>query len=288
MTTMDSKWLINNNSIEDEIRLFWFSSRMNFGDLLSPLIVSVLSGKKVHEVIPMSDSRPCLLALGSIFQFARNGDMIWGTGFRDDYPVMARQLDIKAIRGPLTRKSLIKLGIECPEIYGDPAILLPYLFRPLVVKERFRVGIVKHYSDKTSFEKFKNQDLIEINVQQDALKVVQEICSCEVILSSSLHGLIIAESYHIPACWLGPKNDLWSKPEPGMKYHDYYLSTLRDPEVYNYSQDSLDIDMAIKVALDSKKPAFDCNPLLMSFPFLRSEITSIKDLHTFAIGENAI
>ena len=44
--------------------------------------------------------------------------------------------------------------------------------------------------------------------------------SCEKIISSSLHGIILAESYGVPAILLKPKVDF-------LKYDDWYYSTKR-------------------------------------------------------------
>jgi pyruvyltransferase len=162
---------------------------------------------------------------------------------------------------------------------------MPYLFKPVVQRKK-GIGIIKHYADQTRLDALSSDEIREINAQQDPLKVIQEICECDVILSSSLHGVIIADSYGIPACWLNPEAKLWIKPEPIIKYQDYYLSTHRDPVVYEYTQESLNIDKAIKIAFNNRKPMFNCLSLLKTFPFLRSEITSLEDLNQFIIQSN--
>jgi pyruvyltransferase len=269
----------------EKIYLFWFRGKMNFGDRLSPIITKILSGREIKSEPPARPKIPHLLAIGTILQFARDDDIIWGTGFRNDRLMNTARLDVRAVRGPLTRKYLQDKKIECPEVYGDPAILMPYLFKPAVKKEKFGIGIAKHYSDKSDFQKFRNYNIKEIDITQNPLKVIMDICSCEVILSSCLHAIITAESYGIPTCWLYPEESLWITQEPIIKYQDYYLSTLREPLPYRYSSGDLDIETAIKMAHKNKRPEFECEKLLMSFPFLRRGISSIGHLNDFLIND---
>lgn len=54
---------------------------------------------------------------------------------------------------------------------------------------------------------------------RDAPEVVcHQIASCARILSSSLHGLIMADAYGVPNRWIAPGKQGW------MKYHDYAAS----------------------------------------------------------------
>lgn len=76
----------------------------------------------------------------------RNSSVVWGTGihFIEDIIKVAndknsRLLDIRAVRGPLTKRALEMAGYICPNIFGDPAILMPLIYTPKVTqkKERF-------------------------------------------------------------------------------------------------------------------------------------------------------
>ena len=266
------------------IHLIWYSEKINFGDTLSPLLFKILSKRKLSTGI-IKKKNSSLLAIGSIMHRAETGNIIWGSGVRDDQPLKAKNLDVKAVRGPLTRKFLLSHNIECPEIYGDPAILLPYVYRPKISGKRYRVGIIKHFADRTNFEKFSSHEIKEINIRPNPLRIVDDILNCDLILSSSLHGIIVAEAYKIPACWMSPQVSLWTRVEPVFKYHDYYLSTERDAIPYEYSTETLDIDTAVETALKNKKPKIDSERLLLSFPFLRPEIKSLKNLSLFEVTD---
>lgn len=59
-------------------------------------------------------------------------------------------LDVRAVRGPLTREFLLKKGIACPEIYGDPTLLFPLYFPEFkkAAKSSRDYSIVPHFSDE--------------------------------------------------------------------------------------------------------------------------------------------
>ena len=58
-----------------------------------------------------------------------------------------------------------------------------------------------------------------------AQKVIDEITESNLVISSSLHGIIIAEAYGVPAIWL--HNNECS--QDAFKFLDYYYSMGRKP-----------------------------------------------------------
>ncbi len=162
---------------------------------------------------------------------------VWGAGIIDgSKPLRVKPRKVYAVRGPLTRKKLLEEGIKCPEIYGDPALLIPLYYRPIKQK-RYKYGIISHVSNQTVVTNLRFNgkcigdcaDVRIINLRQYAHwhDVIDQICECESILSSSLHGLIIAEAYHVPNVWIE-----FGKPLIGkhFKFHDFFLSIHRDRE----------------------------------------------------------
>lgn len=254
----------------------------NFGDRLSPFIASRLSGRKVFceydkNKFPYFGGR--LIGLGSILEkVASDGDTVWGAGARGiDWFSTIKRLDVKAVRGPLTRAAILKKNLECPEVYGDPAILIPYLFR-IPLRKIYKIGIIPHFNDQSKYAGFPAKDVKIIDVKADPLQVLRDICDCEVILSSALHGIIVAEAYGIPTCWLWPDaaaGPQWK--ETFFKYEDYYLSTSRDPFYYAH-RGEIDLDQAVKRAWDSKRPQSNPQKLLEAFPYLRKDIRGLDDL----------
>jgi pyruvyltransferase len=134
---------------------------------------------------------------------------------------------IHAVRGPLTRDLLLKQGFDCPEIYGDPALLYPRFYKPNI-KKKYRFGIIPHYADFSDpwVQKFSNNpDVKIINIKDRTCnKFIDDIHECEILLSSSLHGIIAGDAYGIPSYWIELSNKVHGK---GFKFNDYFLSVKR-------------------------------------------------------------
>ncbi len=216
------------------IKLYWWSERIiqrkkfeNYGDLVGPYLVEKISGVTPKWV---RASNPGLLnmlssvyaTVGSILSHTGRNTTVWGSGILNKEDVV-KSRKILAVRGPLSRKRLLEQHIECPEIYGDPALLLPRYFIP-ETKKSFRLGIIPHIIDYENVkEQLKNQPTIRvINFNSnDVERTTTEIIECDQVFSSSLHGLIVAHSYRVPAVQVKFSDKIAGD---GVKYEDYYLS----------------------------------------------------------------
>ena len=240
-----------------EDALFWWKCHLgsgNFGDELSHVIVEKIIGRNV-TYSPLESKEKCLLSVGSILHFAKDGDLILGSGFREN-PLLEKRfhtLDVRAVRGPRTRDFLLKMGIACPEVYGDPALLLSDLF-PEFKEEKpiYDYIIIPNIGEIECFRCYKNVVL----PTEPWYVVVRKIAQSKFVISSSLHGIIVAESFGIPARLL---KMTWI--EPLLKYQDYYESTSRPNFRYATSvQEAL--------ALGGEEPGdIDRAKLLDAFPW---------------------
>src|SRR5690606_3481856 len=122
-------FMLFQNCYSDDSMYWWHASKgVNFGDDLSHVIVERILNRPVTYRSLKSDYK-ILLSAGSILHYARDNDVIWGSGFREN-PLSENRfhkLDVRAVRGPKTRNFLLQMGINCPEIYGDPAVLIAHL-----------------------------------------------------------------------------------------------------------------------------------------------------------------
>lgn len=199
----------------------------NWGDALNPILIEKISG-----TIPIYDpNNPNYLCIGSILQWAKNNTKVWGTGIIRNNEVLKFSPDVLAVRGPLTRNILLDQNINCPEVYGDPALLYPNYYRPTVHK-RYKYGIIPHLVDREHpwvLKYKKNHNVKIINIERkstlkDINNFVDEVNECEIILSSSLHGIICADSYRIPAYWIELSDKVIGN---GFKFKDYFSSVGR-------------------------------------------------------------
>ena len=260
------------------VPLVWCRGR-NWGDALSPVIVSLISGRKVVHRDGVHHHR--YLAIGSILGAANSRAEVWGSGFiRSEERVLERPLAIHAVRGPLTRDSLLDQGIDCPEVYGDPALLLPRFFHPRVEK-KYDIGIIPHYADKDHPWVERNAtgpEVRVIDIESDIEEFVRAVLSCEVILSSSLHGLICADAYGLPATWIRLSNRLDGG---SFKFRDYRKSIGADDPIPTQIEASTTLREASRSA--AREPLrIDLRKLLLSFPLLRDDLR--KELRTASVA----
>lgn len=199
----------------------WYKADNNFGDLLTPFLLQAVTGE-IPIWVPWRYQGK-ILGAGSLIHHMQDRDVVWGTGAIRDAPVTPRsKVRVLAVRGPLTRKLL---HADVPEVYGDPALLLPR-FYDQPQEETFDVGLVPHFVDKPFMRLDHDPSILMIDVQADWRKVVDDIRKCRSIVSSSLHGLIVAEAYGIPAVWVSAGDRVVGGT---FKFHDYYLATGREP-----------------------------------------------------------
>lgn len=213
----------------------YYSKDVNFGDCLSPIIFNWILNEFNIQNINKNEIQ--LLTLGSILAANdfRESNVVWGTGIHyiEDISKLvedkkSRVLDIRAVRGPLTRQALQAAGYICPNIYGDPAILMPLIYSTEKKIEKEKITLIRHYgSADLSYP--SNINNIDIRTQ-DYRNVIDQICSSEKVISSSLHGIIVAESYGIPCVFLqeNVENEL-------LKYYDWYWSTNRKKVKITYT-----------------------------------------------------
>lgn len=196
----------------DCINVYWWDGKPNFGDVIGPWLVSNITQKTPINGRAIKRSSPPLMAVGSILNMLeQDGTVVWGSGLMttlsDQTSARLRSLSdvsVRAVRGKLTRSELIrKLGWEVPEVYGDPALLLPRFF-PAVENnfEAKRIAIVPHYVHTEYFKSAASEATKIIDVHDGMERVVREIANSRVCISTSLHGLIIAQAYGVPWVWV--------------------------------------------------------------------------------------
>jgi pyruvyltransferase len=234
--------------------LYWYSNK-NFGDYLSKIIVEKMAGCPVKGA-SLSETQPILFAVGSILRKAREGDIVWGSGFREDPLLEARKyhsLDVRAVRGPRTRQILLQMGIKCPEVYGDPALLLPYLFPEYKKQEPiYEYIVIPHHSESKLFGDYKNV----VYQTEPWYQILDKVLKSKLVISSSLHGIIVAEAFGVPARLLKIS---WN--EKLLKYQDYYEGTGRPNFCYANS-----VHEALQMG--GEKPInINLEPLMNSFPY---------------------
>ncbi len=213
-------------SDEPGVILEWWHKRENAGDALSPVIVDWMKDELGLGGPAEPEKRVHLMALGSLIGMQDFDAVIWGSGIHclntaravNDHRDYVRY-DIRAVRGPVTAFLLKSAGYDCPEVYGDPAVLMPRIYRPEGKEKRCKVTLIPHIDDCGEAP----EGLHVISPAEGGWQhFIDEITASEMVISSSLHGIIVAESYGVPAVYLASGTE-----DQRMKYYDWYFSTGR-------------------------------------------------------------
>jgi glycosyltransferase involved in cell wall biosynthesis len=289
------------------VKLFAAVHKNNFGDVLNYFLFDKLKYNIYEKYETPDASYECtfmykcnFLCIGSILdqyffknkrkEKLENEDNIinvWGSGFIADFETLNKtdsnwyveefwsKMKIYALRGFLSKARCEKLlNTKLNNIaLGDPALLLNKIIDYKNIDKIYDVGVIPHYHDKDNINlqniKLTKYKIKIIDISGETEKVINDIASCKVILSSAMHGLIVADAFLIPNKWIELSDKVYGN---GYKFLDYY-------SVFNNISNPKPIDLRTKVIVDSdidhildnysiKETEIDfiCNKLLDSFP----------------------
>ena len=247
----------------------WFFDHYNFGDVFNRDLIEKLSGQEVHcvEITKDYTKQPIYACCGSLLSFLDTPCVVWGAGLiGEDFHIKSKPSRVIAVRGPRTRDELLRRGIWCPELFGDPGLLMPLIY-DIKPEPRYELGIVPHYVDKISefLPPPNSDDILIIDVKKDPLRVASNIVKCKRIISSSLHGVIAADAFGIPSLWVEMSDLVKGK---GFKFYDYYESIgFSAPKPHKINRPTNWIRLSEECTYHPIK--LDTQALLNSCPFLK-------------------
>lgn len=232
------------------IRAFYYPSN-NFGDNLNNELIKRISKKPC--VYHQERDKPHYIVCGSIIQEATEHSTVWGAGLGHtaDIEKVNKDANILMVRGKRTAE-LLEMEFD---IYGDPALLTPMFFEGHSRKIH-EVSILPHWKDyEYCLTNFYGKI---IDPFQPVDKVIYDICASKMVISSSLHGLILSDSYGVPNRWMDFGNEIGGD---GIKFRDYYSTTKTE-----YIEPATDIEQALSECVVSEYYT-DKQSLLNSCPF---------------------
>lgn len=247
------------------IPLHWFNARVNFGDHLNLYLINKLTNRKPFWINPNYWPTENYLMIGSLAQKANRSSIIWGSGFVSQDSKVTTPKKIISVRGPKTRQKFLDNNIDCPQIYGDPALLMPKLYTPSY-STSFKLGVIAHYVDKdlpiikeiSQHPSIKIIDIENPNIED----FIENLNECELIVSSSLHGLILSDAYRKPSIWVQFSSNVKGD---GFKFFDYFSSVDREPFPPINIRNKDDIISLIKPK-DFTPISFDPDRYIKTFP----------------------
>ena len=185
------------NMKKQPIKVFWYNAESNFGDQIMPDLIRKLFGYEV-KWSPIKDCD--LIGAGSLLGIADGKDnYVWGSGFISEGLNTNNNLRYCAVRGKTTRNRIDKKWRNIP--LGDPGLLMNLVY-PSTGSKTDKIGVVPHYVDKNHRlinEMRDDERFIVLDVENDGpKKIAEQVSRCRLVLSSSLHGLIFADSFNVP------------------------------------------------------------------------------------------
>lgn len=180
---------------------FWLPGQHNFGDDLTEHVLVPFG--LAPAAVPQAEAR--LIGVGSLLNWVPSDytGFILGTGLIE--PEEGKSFPhatVLAVRGHLTREML---GVPAEgTVVGDPGLLAG------VLAERGQpgpIGIVPHVSQlhepfvRTLVRRIGSERCVVVDARRRPGRVIEEIGRCSAVVSTSLHGLIVADALGIPAAW---------------------------------------------------------------------------------------
>ena len=242
------------------IRAFWYISN-NFGDNLNHYLIKKLSGKDVvyaHD----RDNLKHYICIGSILSESNKHTTVWGAGFGSNTSELNKESKVISVRGEISANKIS----QSVSIIGDPALLMPLIYKPKTGKKH-RIGIIPHFLNYGHVLNVLSEEYHIIDPFLPVEDFVNEVNMCECVFSSGLHGLIIADAYKIPNCWVDFGCEIGGD---GIKFSDYYTSTKTG---YKFNKIRYDNSTIFDISMcQVNEYKLELSHLLNSCPFINKEI----------------
>jgi len=211
----------------DSIHLAWWAKPFpgNFGDWLSPLIVSHYTDKKVIFQSPVKiATHHHMIGLGSIGRFIKPNSVVVGTGISTDELTLAKSASYVSVRGPVTARVVKESGGPEVTSFGDPGVLISRIFPVDRTKTNGKVALVRHFTHKPIPVVLEsNMEELDIFMSHpDQIKVlVEALNTYDRVVTSAMHIFITCQSYGIPCALITFEGFEDSVHGNGIKYGDY-------------------------------------------------------------------
>lgn len=224
---------------------FWLAKKLNFKNYL------------------------CIGTLLDAVNYSRESTIVWGTGVSGQDRLFTIPKEIRSVRGKKSIEFLRQKNMPYPALVGDPALILPLFYQPKNKEKKYKLGIIPHVIDLEhpiikQIQSENSNEVLIINLSkfEKWTDIIDQICSCESIASSSLHGLITSDTYGVPNCWI----ELSGKISGGhFKFYDYASSvnrTFNGPITMHTN-----INQIIEECKQWTQPTINHGDILKSCPF---------------------
>lgn len=202
------------------VRSYYWREEPNFGDAIAPLLLERFADLD-SAWTPVHKAQ--VASVGSILEHIPPlwPGAILGSGqlYENSHLNLHAHAGVMlALRGPLTARSVPGFS----GALGDPGLLADELLDE-VPRKTHALAVIPHWSDhKLALDpRYDSFDPLFIDPAEDPLSIIRRVGSCQKVVTSSLHGMILADAFGIPRRFLW--SDTLSR-EGDFKFRDYSAS----------------------------------------------------------------
>lgn len=272
------KAILLNGYVDD---LAWKGiNHRNWGDDLNVYLIEKMTGRPVILYHNFWFAKKlhlrnylCIGTLLDAVNYSNEKTYVWGSGHSGQMRDFVHPKRVYSVRGPKTREILLQRNIECPNVLGDPALVLPLYYQPKAKGKKYKLGVIPHVIDhehpvvKDLKQNHPDILIIDLANYQKWTDIIDQICSCDCIASSSLHGLIVSDTYGVPNSWI----ELTGNISGGyFKFHDYATSVSRTFDKPYQLTSVEEISTLIEICESWTSPVIDRESILAACPFIES------------------
>ena len=208
-------------TVSKPVKAYYWRSKPNFGDLLTPLLLRHFAHL---DTVWAEPAQARLVGSGSVLDQLPEDwtGVVAGAGkLHEEKRLSLPRASILAVRGPLSAR-----GLHGDLVLADLGLLADELVG--LEEKQWNLGLIPHWTDTTLEHdpRFTRYDPLVIRVADDPLEVIRQIGRCKKIVSSSLHGIILADALAIPRrIEMAPRMLSHPQQEGGVfKWRDYAAS----------------------------------------------------------------
>ncbi|GAA2986456.1 hypothetical protein JOD63_002273 [Microbacterium terrae] len=222
-----AEYALSGDQGAERIPLMWWTrpSPGNFGDWVSPLVVTRTAGRGV-SVVPTSgtERRRHLVSVGSIARFTNENSIVIGTGASAESAELHPDAHYHSLRGPLTAALLRDRGGRTVDSFGDPALLLRRLIPVDRPASNGRLLLVRHFTHANlpvTLPDDMDEESVYRSSPADHSAFLAKLNEYDGVVTSAMHVMIACHSYGIPVTLIGFRGFEDTVSGSGMKYRDY-------------------------------------------------------------------
>jgi hypothetical protein len=225
----------SSRSSDSSITLAWWAPPFpgNFGDWLSPLIISKYTNSKIVYHKP-SDviKKHHLISTGSIGRFIKSSSIVIGTGISSNEFDLHPRAQYISVRGPLTAQQVKKSGGPSVESFGDPGAILSRVIPLKRSVTNGRTALVRHFKHvQIPIQMPENFDELSVLMSEPKhiVDFLTKLITYDRVVTSAMHIAIACQSYGIPFSLITFEDFEDMVHGDGLKYGDYFMGVGLEP-----------------------------------------------------------